>query len=458
MATTLLSLSLIALLAAAPAATGLDEEDLEQEAAEQLREAEEQVAAGRHSKAVAAYEKISERYAQTRAGRAAARRTSPNALIGWADIQRNGPSENRADIVVMGEGYLLKKQRAFDSLADDVPKLLDIEPLVEEYGRYFNFLRANVVSEEDGIDGFGRQASTALGGRVIEGSNSGNVTVDHQLVREVLYELPAHDGVALVFVQRGDSGSGARGVAAIGGRASARMLLRYFGQAFAGLYLEFDTDDGIPRGAARNELNLANTSDPERVPWAHFIEARVPGVGVYRGGNGRLDGVWRPTTSQCVMGGGDVFCPVCREIVLLTLLDLVDPIELQEPGPELELRGSEPHELRIEALRPATHDLEASWWILPEELAPPPPPARRELRRHRGPLAPIDQEPVSVDKRSKKGIYTLEVDPAELTPGRYRVLCRVRDTAEPRGERYPWVLRDEHGLLESERSWVLVVE
>jgi hypothetical protein len=158
------------------------------------------------------------------------------------------------------------------------------------------------------------------------------------------------------------------------------------------------------------------------------------------------------------MGGGEVFCPVCREIVLLNLLDLVDPIEVQEPEPELELRGSEPHELRIEVLRPARHDLEARWWVLSEESAPQPPRARRELRRHRGPLAPIAEEPTSFSKRSRKGVYTLEVDPAELEPGRYRILCRVRDTAKPRGERFPWVLKDEHGLLESERSWVLVVE
>jgi len=47
----------------------------------------------------------------------------------------------------------------------------------------------------------------------------------------------------------------------------------------------------------------------------------------------------------------------------------------------------------------------------------------------------------------------------DLEPGRYRVLCRVRDTTLVGRGRVPWVLRDEHGLLESERGWwVRVVE
>jgi hypothetical protein len=37
------------------------------------------------------------------------------------------------------------------------------------------------------------------------------------------------------------------------------------------------------------------------------------------------------------------------------------------------------------------------------------------------------------------------------------VIVRVRDTTELRSERFPWVLLDQHGLLESERGWWVVV-
>jgi hypothetical protein len=51
----------------------------------------------------------------------------------------------------------------------------------------------------------------------------------------------------------------------------------------------------------------------------------------------------------------------------------------------------------------------------------------------------------------------LQLDPAGLEPGRYVVLCRAWDDTEVQGDRHPWVLKDEHGLLESERRWLLQV-
>ena len=48
-------------------------------------------------------------------------------------------------------------------------------------------------------------------------------------------------------------------------------------------------------------------------------------------------------------------------------------------------------------------------------------------------------------------------NPAGRKPGRYRVVCRVRDTTLLAGEEWPWVLRDERHLLRSERAWWVVV-
>lgn len=47
----------------------------------------------------------------------------------------------------------------------------------------------------------------------------------------------------------------------------------------------------------------------------------------------------------------------------------------------------------------------------------------------------------------------LKLRAKDLEPGRYRVVCRVRDTTKVKGDRHPWVLADEHDLLVSERAW-----
>lgn len=441
-----------------PPAQDADPAD-EDAAAAALAEAEKEIVKGRYEEAVHEYEKIAERYPETPAGRVALRRTAPNAYLGCADLLRHGPSENRVDVVVMGDGYLLKKQDVFDDIAGDMPSQFEQDPILEEYYSYLNFIRANVVSEEDGIDGYGREASTALGGRIIEESTAGHVAVDVEAARNMLAEMPAQDGVAIVYVAQGTGGTGAAGIAAVGGKETLRVI-RGFGQALAGLHDEYDTDDGLPRGPTPNEKNIANTEDPEDVPWAHFIEADVSGVGVYRGGDGRVKGAWRPTASNCIMGIGEFFCPVCRELILLEILDLVDPIETSHPVADEVLRGPGPHEFQVTTMKPATHILEARWWVLPEEAAPAPIVVDHPRRHERGPLAAISAEPLEESRRNKQGEHSFTVDAKklELAPGRYRVICRVRDTALPRGERVPWVLKDVNGLLESERSWGLVVE
>ena len=70
-----------------------------------------------------------------------------------------------------------------------------------------------------------------------------------------------------------------------------------------------------------------------------------------------------------------------------------------------------------------------------------------------GPLIPIDAKPDLKLTLNKNSTGRFTVDLNKLKPGRYRVICRVNDTTMPRGERSPWVIKDDHGLLQSERGW-----
>ena len=72
-------------------------------------------------------------------------------------------------------------------------------------------------------------------------------------------------------------------------------------------------------------------------------------------------------------------------------------------------------------------------------------------------LVPIAAKPKAESRGNKKGEHDFTLRPRELSAGRYRVVCRVRDTTEIRGEKLPWVLEDEWGLLESERMWLVQV-
>lgn len=416
------------------------------------------------------YEELAEEHASTTEGKVAAVRIAPSAFLGACDLLIHGPSENRVDVVVMGDGYELKHLRAFDELAEDAITILGREEPFREYWSYFNFRRAVCVSAEAGVDGYGRDYDTALGGYTL-GTVDGHVAIDARLVRGVLGEIPTSDGLAIVFVKLGILGTGGDGIGVIGGR-NARTIVHEWGHAFARLGDEY-ADFTHERGGVSTAPNVSPREDPAEVPWKHWIEARHPSIGVYEGAAGQVRDAFRPVASGCFMNKGEEFCPVCREALLLRVYALVDPIDGVSPQPppigirEPILLWDKPVEIRVTAMRPESHDLEASWWVEPAGRYPvtggdPAPVARaavgtRNDRTLRGPLAPMEARPTKTEIAGKDAEFVLRLSRVEMEPGEYRITCRVRDTTRLRGERWPWVLKDDRDLLVSERIWWLEV-
>ena len=171
------------------------------------------------------------------------------------------------------------------------------------------------------------------------------------------------------------------------------------------------------------------------------------------------------------MNDGEFFCAPCREAIVLRIYSLVDPIDSTNYPPyplthpaSLVLEDS--FEFEVHVMRPAKHRLEVRWWLLAEEDAPLDPPGYAERydpkeiaadRRRRGKLRPIDAKPDAYSRVNKSGVHRFEVRRKDLEPGRYRLVCRATDTTKLRGERLPWVLKDDYGILESERAWWILI-
>src|SRR6185436_1254844 len=132
----------------------------------------------------------------------------------------------------------------------------------------------------------------------------------------MLNQCPEAEGLAVVFVRSGHLGTGGSGVAVLGGREDDTVIHEW-GHAVGDLDDEYS--DQQHRGKAENGINVSGTGDPKRVPWRHFIEAGVPGIGVYEGAAGMQRGAWKPTTGGCVMEHGRYYCPVCREAMVLAI-------------------------------------------------------------------------------------------------------------------------------------------
>ncbi len=416
--------------------------------------AEKAVADAKYGAAFGLYKHLAQQYPNSAWGKMAALRTQPTAYLGWGDLQRNGASNNRVDVVLMGDGFALDDQNEFEDIARAAVDVFRNHKLLGEYFSYHNFERANLTSKDQGVTGYGRTKETALGG-FIAGQVQGQVGIDHAKAVSMLEMLPEQDGYAIAIVKAGSMGTGGGGIAAIGGRADD-TLVHEWGHAFANLSDEYSTFTGH-RGSPRTTINVSATDDEKAVPWKHFIEAKVPGIGAYRGADGRLKGAWKPTSGGCTMESGVQFCPVCREAIVLNIYRRVDPIEACEPKPVRDktaaLRDAESFSFTVTCMQPKTHALDVRWHVLPEAAAiKPTDDARLPDRMHRGKLQPIEA-------KGDPGAYVgngrnkFRVGMRDLHPGRYQVVCRVRDECKPSGQQWPWVLQDDGDLLQSERVW-----
>jgi hypothetical protein len=424
-----------------------------QKAEAEFHRAEKAVADSKYEAARSLYSQVAKRYPNTAWGKLAGMRTEPTAYLGWGQLLRNGESSNRVDVVVMGDGYALDDQNEFEDIAKSVVDVFRQHKMLGEYFSYHNFVRINLTSKDQGVSGYGRTKDTALGGH-IAGQIQGQVGIDQGKAMSMLNQLPEQDGYAIAIVKAGSSGTGGGGIAAIGGRADD-TLVHEWGHAFGGLSDEYSTFTGH-RGSPRNTVNVSTSEDPKQAPWKHFIDAGVPGVGAYRGADGRLKGAWKPTSGNCTMENGVQFCPVCREAMVLQIYRRVDPIDAHEPATVRDkrkaIRASDTMAFEVTVMQPKTHALDVSWYVLPAAQAiTPTDDARLPDRLQRGKLQPIaakgDTTPAAGGKhRFRPATRSLE-------PGLYQVVCRVRDDAKPSGQQWPWVLKDDGELLQSERVW-----
>jgi hypothetical protein len=318
-----------------------------------------------------------------------------------------------------------------------------------------------------------------------------------------------NDGLAVCFAQKGQLGMGGMGIATTGPRG---VVVHEFGHAFVGLLDEYAVNPGPPAGQVESSNT---TSVPATPPWKHFLDAKVPGVGVFEGGATFQKGVWRPAPSCAMNVGGSTYCPVCRETGVLMIYSYVSPIDDARPGvSEVTLGAGGWPAFQVVPMRPAGHDLEVTWYLdqapvvtradepeagpsLPgdgdeEQMTPLERRLRERLRRREDgggpPAAGAAEAPPALPaafpfrpgakrrsagtaneppprgkelktKRVKRDDGGTAFEPVlpTLNPGRWLLTAVVRDTTRFKGEKFPWVLKDERGLLEDRASWTLVV-
>lgn len=267
-----------------------------------------------------------------------AERLEPRLLLTYATMVNNGPSDNRVDMVFLGDGYTASEIDT--AYVDHINLMLNHtfggqEDPYPRYASYFNVHRINTISNESGADkgpeGF--FADTAFDANYYCSGIErllciSNAKVSAELTAQ-LAGAPFTAEIAMVTVN--DSKYGGSGgtypVYAGGNSAAAEIALHELGHSFNNLADEYFSP-GTYSGAEPAEVNVSKGSTGNK--WSHWLGYDQPGIGVigaYEGARYFSNGLYRPSSNSKMRSLGQPFDAVSREKIILDIYDLVDPLD-----------------------------------------------------------------------------------------------------------------------------------
>jgi len=260
-------------------------------------------------------------------------------------ILKNGPTQNRYDMVILGDGYTKDQQTQFDA---DCTKFVNGLFAKEPYKSFKSFFNVHTVyraSNESGADHPDRSppivkdtvydASYNTGGtaRCLYIKNTTQASRDAALA-------PANEGRILVLVNDSRYGGCASTFAvSYNGSSMVEVQVHEFGHSFGGLADEYDYPYNTYTGGEPGQRNV--TIDPTgKRKWPLWIG--IQGISAFEGANYYKKGIYRPAASCLMRSLGIPLCAVCMEQLVISSYRTVSCIENPQP-PEytLELKNEE---------------------------------------------------------------------------------------------------------------------
>ena len=261
---------------------------------------------------------------------------------GLRSIVVTGDSDNRVDIIILGDGYTSSEiDTTFTSdILDYLSYIFDDSALTQPFGRYenfFNIYAVDVVSNESGADDptAGIVRDTALDATYLfDGITQRLLYVNDTKATTAMDAALSGTGITaemryvLVNDTQYGGGGGYFAVYAAGNGIAQEIALHEVGHSFAGLADEYG---GIPQmylGAEPVEINVTTNPAGEKwAEWLGYVDPILGTVGAYEGGGHYDFGIYRPTLDSKMRILGQPFDPIAREEFILDFYDLVDPLD-----------------------------------------------------------------------------------------------------------------------------------
>ncbi|MGZ8288126.1 MAG: M64 family metallopeptidase [Telluria sp.] len=200
-------------------------------------------------------------------------------------IRVSGPSPQKVDLLVMGDGYTARDMKKFEADARRLADYLFTVSPFKERAKDFNVWALAVPTEKSGITrpSTGVHNPSALGSRYdIFGSERYVLTLDNRALRDIAQHAP-YEFIEILVNNDTYGGGGIFGqfsTAAAGNDWANYLFVHEFGHHFAGLADEYYTSPVSYQSSGTRiepwEPNVTALRDPAKVKWNKHVKAGTP--------------------------------------------------------------------------------------------------------------------------------------------------------------------------------------
>ncbi len=302
--------------------------------------------------------------------------------VGSELIFGSGPSSNRIDLVIVGDGYTAAEMSLYQSQANATVQAMFSEEPFASYGGLFLAHRVDVVSNESGVDNDpndGIDRDTAMDMAFWCSNIERLLCINVSKAIGFANAAPDREQVLAIAnsTKYGGAGYSSSNLGTVsGGNGSAYWVaIHEFGHSFGDLADEYHYGDGETwTGGEPSTVNISTLnvtqmaiSGTKWAAWLGLNPAPWDGpVDTYEGAAYCEFGIYRPSDNSMMRSLARPFNAPSAEALVLEMYAIVDPLDDWTPtGPVLD--GTET--VFVDPVDPGGHALDVQWSIDGEAIA-----------------------------------------------------------------------------------------
>lgn len=285
-------------------------------------------------------------------------------------IRNNGPTSNRVDVVILGDGYTAGQMASYATHTNNVVNSFFAQEPFAAYAPYFNVHRVDVVSNESGVDEIDLNIyrDTALNMAYGCFGIDRLLCIDVGLAWAAAGSAPDWEQIlALANSTRyGGAGYPAQDIGTLAGNnaSAVEIALHEFGHSFADLADEYDYGDGaVYTGPEPSTTNISIYTAAQQIAqqrkWFRWMD--LANVDTFEGAHYNQFGIFRPTFNSKMRSLNRPFEQVNVEQLVFRIYEQVSPIDSVTPQPGGVLSACTT--LRVFPMQPVGHNLSIQWSV-----------------------------------------------------------------------------------------------